>query len=606
MKKDLTLNDYLEKERNREEIIGSSAKLVDVLDGANKVNDIDLSNSALKEIEDRNRKLISIIEDPYFNNLRVAIERTNFDTPIFLSTTKTLDTSSLTTATKAFDTSALTTAAKALDISAFTTAAKAFDTSALTTAAKAFDTSVFTTLTKAFDTSALTTAAKAFDTSVFTTAAKALDASSFASVIKNIDISCLSPATKSYVSSVTSLSPISKIYLSELQRIERKTDNLNRQDIIKSPIFAEAKSIQDELIKIEPRIGVLPITTLEKAIESNDPEAFEKAKQEIISIERAEQVQVSVSNIPLLEINPFQNRPIDILIITGLPIELRIFCEVLQVKNRWFSEKYTAEYYFASVRADNKEFSIALTFGEDMGNFYSSQITNAAIEDLNPKAVISAGIGYTLNPNKLQLCDLHITNSIVYWGMTSKEYGKAGRKERAIYTRVKSNHLFDEVRKYKDGLRGGKTPFVEWKKKLAKCVQPKVSEDKVRKVLEEINCVIKCGVPTHIFNEQPNVELGKTMVSDDVVIASIDEIKKRSIFDSGNENHLSGEMEAAGVAMSLANRKSSIEFLAIRGISDFGFGKEELEDYSNEFRIIAATRAATFIKSFLESNPTLQ
>ena len=64
------------------------------------------------------------------------------------------------------------------------------------------------------------------------------------------------------------------------------------------------------------------------------------------------------------------------------------------------------------------------------------------------------------------------------------------------------------------------------------------------------------------------------MVSDDAVIASIDEIKKRSLFDAGNENHISGEMEAAGVAMAIDNRRAIIEFIAIRGISDFGFGKE--------------------------------
>ena len=153
-------------------------------------------------------------------------------------------------------------------------------------------------------------------------------------------------------------------------------------------------------------------------------------------------------------------------------------------------------------------------------------------------------------------------------------------------------------------LRCGKTPFAQWLEN-SRYSQPAVNEDKVKDVLKEIDKAVKCGIPKKIFNERPKVQVGKTMVSDDAVIASIDEIKKRSHFDAGNENHISGEMEAAGVAMSLASRRSLIEFIAIRGISDFGFGKEALEGSSNDFRLIAAIRAATFIRSLLESDLSL-
>ena len=181
----------------------------------------------------------------------------------------------------------------------------------------------------------------------------------------------------------------------------------------------------------------------------------------------------------MLDKNPTHGDHIDVLIVTGLPLELRIFCDVFNVDSRWFSEKFVTEYYFGKVSSNNKNYSIALAFGEDMGNFYASQVTNAAVEDLNPIIVISAGIGYTLNPNKLQFCDLHITDSVVYWGLTSKEYEDSGRKVRAIPVRVKSNHLFQETRKYVEGLRNGKTPFAQWVEN-SRYDQPIVSDSKVK------------------------------------------------------------------------------------------------------------------------------
>ena len=520
MEKKLTFKDYLEKERNRENILKDSSRLDEVLESAIRINDISLSNSALKEMVERNNKLYSIVDDSSFANLKKAIERT------------------------------------VIDMSAFDSIAKSIDTSA------------------------------------------------FDSMVKSIDTSAFEPVAKSYKSLFSSISPISKIYSSELQKLKTSVEEIGLDNFVNSEAFNEAKDLQNELVRFEPDIGILPITTLENSIDSEDLDAFEKATREVNSIEIAEQIRVSNSNIPLLDTNPTKNSPIDILIVTGLPLELRIFCDVFNVDSRWFSDKFVTEYYFGTVVSDNKNYSIALAFGEDMGNFYASQVTNAAIEDLNPKIVISAGIGYTLNPNKLQLCDLHVTDSVVYWGLTSKEYEDSGRKVRAIPVRVKSNHLFQETRKYVEGLRNGKTPFAQWVEN-SRCDQPVVSSSKVDEVLKEIDKAVKCNIPTSIFNERPQIEVGKTMVSDDAVIASIDEIKKRSHFDVGNENHISGEMEAAGVAMALANRKTLIEFIAIRGISDFGFGKEALEGSSKDFRLIAATRAATFIRSLLESDLSL-
>ncbi len=520
MEKKLTFKEFLEKEKNREDILRGASRLDEVLESARRINDISLSSRALEELNDRSNKLKSIIDDSSFSAIREAAERIKVDTSSIDRIAKSIDTSSLELAKHSHDKSAV---------------------------------------------------------------------SSF---------------TESYKSLINSITPVSKLYASELQKLRASIEAANIKNILTSESFNKAKELQNELIRLEPNIGIQPITTLEKSIESDNPDPFEKAMKDVNTIELLERLKVSNADAKQLEENPFKGSSVDILIVTGLPLELRIFCDVFSVDSRWHSDKFVSEYYFGVVRSDCTKYTVALVFGQDMGNFYASQATNAGIEDLNPKIVISAGIGYTLNPSSLQLCDLHVTDSIVYWGLTSKEYEDSGRKVRAIPVQVKSNHLYQEIRKYVEGLRSGKTSYAQWRES-ARYDRPTVNLEKVNGVLKEINKAVKCGVPNTIYNELPKVEVGKTMVSDDAVIASIDQIRKRSLFDAGNENHISGEMEAAGVAMSIYNRRSMIEFIAIRGISDFGFGKEALESSSNDFRLIAAVRAASFIKGFFESDPTL-
>lgn len=604
MKKFKAFNELMEQGRKRKEILENSSKLTEVLESAIKTNNISLSYSTIKEIEERSKKIDLIINNSSFVNLAKVINQIDGGVTALAAANKAFDVSTFSSAVGTLNVPAFPTALKNLEVSAFTPAVKTLDVAAFPTSLTKLDLSALAFATKALDTSAFNQAVKALDMSVFNQKIKIPEMSAFASAVKALDISAFKSVSDTYGTFFNSVSPISKIYLSELAKIKSNIGTLAPKDIINSPVFIEAKNVQSELVKFEPSIGILPITTLEKLIESEDKGAFEKVTKEIKSIEIAEQIKVSNSDIPLLEANPYKNNRIDVLIITGLPLELLIFRGIFKVNSRWASDKFVAEYWFGSVESDNKKYSVALAFGEDMGNFHASQITNAAIDDLNPKIVISAGIGYTLNPTKLQLCDLHITDSIVFWGLTSKEYGDGNRKVRANSVRVRSNHTLQEMRKYVDGLITGKTSFAKWAKD-AEQKEPKTNAQKVDEVLSAINIAVNCGKPTTIFNKQPKVEIGKTMVSDDVVIASADEIRKRSLFDAGNESYISGEMEAAGVAMALANRRAPIEFIAVRGISDFGFGKEALESSSKEFRLIAATRAGTFIKSFLESDPTL-
>lgn len=495
----LTFKEFIERERNREILFKDASRLSEVLESVRRLNEISVSSSAMRELEERNRKLQSFLNDSSYSHLKNAVEQI------------------------------------------------ADSSSALRAAAS---------------------------------------------------------TANQYNSIFDSIIPISTIYSSELAKLRANVENTDIQSLINSSALFEAKRVQDDILKFDPDIYRLPITTLERALESNDSDAFEQAEREVEQIEFTERIRINTSDIPLKEKNPVDGESIDVLIVTGLPLELRLFCDVFNVEYRYFSDRYVAEYYFGSVESDNLRYSVALAVGEGMGNFHASQVTNAAIVDLKPKLVISAGIGYTLNPCKLQLCDLHITDSIVYWGLTSKEYENQGRKVRAIPVRVKSNHICQEASKYVQGIRNGKTPFSQWVEDSREN-QPEISKEKIDKVLSEIDEVVKCGIPKSVFNERPQVEVGKTMVSDDAVIASIKEIRKRSDFDAGNENHISGEMEAAGIAMALANSRSSIEFIAIRGISDFGFGKEALEKSSREFRTIAATRVATFIRGFLQSDPSL-
>ena len=558
VKKLLTFKEFLKQERNRENILKGASGLDEVLESATVIKDISLSNSALREIEERDKKLESMLDDFSFSNLKKAIGQIKIDTSAIEVKVKPITT----------DTSAkIGSGFKSVKASA------------------------------------------KIGSGFKPVKASAKIGSGIKTVEASVDRSAFESTAKSLFNTI---SPISKIYSSELEKIKSTIDISVPTNIINSEAFIEAKKIQNELIKFEPDIDILPITTLEKSIESNDPNAFEKAAEDVNSIKKAELNRVINRDLQMLDTNPAKNRPIDFLIVVGLPEELNTFRNFFNVASYWESDVFSSTtYFFGEIESKTKIYSVALVYGEDMGNFYALQVTNAAIDDLQPKVVISAGMGYTLNPYKLGLCDLHITNEIMYWGLTSKEYESTDRKEatkvRSIPVRVRSNHLYQESRKYEKGIRIGKTSFETWKELVKRKLPPKseIMDANINAFLKEIDGVIHCGIPKKIFNESPKVVVGKTMVSDDAVIASIDAIRRRSLFDAGNESNISGEMEAAGVAMAVANRKSSIEFIAIRGICDFGFGKNVLEDLSTEFRLIAAYRVATFIRSFLESDLTL-
>lgn len=580
-KKSLSFNEIIKKERNRFEILERSSSLSEVLKSAIKANDLSLSTSTLKEFEDRGVKLQRINDSSSFVNLKKAMKQIDSENTVTASIARSINLSTSAAIAKSINTSAFASIVRSMNLSTSNSIAESMNSSTSAALAKSIKT-----------------------TSAFASIADSMNTSVFASIAKSMNTAKFQSEAKLYEPFFNSITPISKIYSSELVKLESDIARLGLKNIVHSEAFIKAKSIEAELIRFEPSVSILPITTLEKSIQSEDPEPFLKARQEIKIIESIEQIQVTKADIPLQTDNPAKDKRIDILIITGLPLELNIFCDVFNVQSRWQSEKFNAQYYFGSVKSKNKVYSVALCCGIGMGNFNAALITNAAVEDLNPKIVISAGIGYTLNPCKLQLCDLHITNMIVHWGLTSKEYEGSGRKVRTSPVQVKSSHLFQEVRDYEAGLKKGSTSFAQWKKN-SKCSEPKYSKPKVNKVLKEINFAVKCGKPKSIFNESPNIEIGSTMVSDDAVIASLEEITKRSLVHAGNEAQISGEMEAAGIALALAIRKAPIEFIAIRGISDFGFGKEALETSSGEFRLIAATRAATFIESLIKSDLTL-
>ena len=604
VKSNLTFIEIIEKERLRESIIGNSSKLTDVLKYAIQSDDLSLSKSTIKEFEDRGRKLKIIANNMAFKNLNNVIKQTDFDNTVKTGLQKhiigepqnipkfsdafTVDIKN----PKYFDVISkslqLTAASKsALNLSAFASIANSMNLSS----------------TIAKDIISSSNAANLMGLKASKLIAQSMNTSALNSVAESISALRLKNHTRTYESFFNSVSPISKIYFTELARLESQVKELKPADFINSNAFIIAKKIESELVEYDPSVNVLPITVLEKSIQSEDPDAFLKAREVVEVIEVIEQSQVRNADVPIIENNPIKKNQLDILIITGLPLELNIFRNIFQVDSRWQSDKFHAQYYFGKINSDYRTYTIALACGQDMGNFHASQITNAALEDLRPKIVISAGIGYTLNPNKLQLCDLHITNTILHWGLTSKEY-QEGRKVRSTHAQTKSIHLFQEIRDYEAGLKNGKISFQQWRADST-CKQPKISVAKVKKVLKDIHGSINCGVPEKFFNEQPNIIVGSTMVSDDAVIASLEEINKRSLFAAGIEAQVSGEMEAAGISMSIAIRKTPIEFIAIRGMSDFGFGKEALEEKSKEFRNIAATRVATFLVSLIKSDLTL-
>ena len=80
VKKLLTFKEFLKQERNRENILKGASGLDEVLESATVIKDISLSNSALREIEERDKKLESMLDDFSFSNLKKAIGQIKIDT----------------------------------------------------------------------------------------------------------------------------------------------------------------------------------------------------------------------------------------------------------------------------------------------------------------------------------------------------------------------------------------------------------------------------------------------------------------------------------------------------------------------------------------------
>ena len=155
-------------------------------------------------------------------------------------------------------------------------------------------------LNSIIDNSAYSSIQKAIDSSFFKSTDSMIDASAFKSISESIDTSLLQSVSTKYKSIFNSISPISEIYSSELQKLRSSFETIGLKSFINSDEFIEAKNLQSELIKFEPDIGILPITTIEKSIKSEDPDIFEKATKEIHSIEIVEQIRVSNSDIPYI------------------------------------------------------------------------------------------------------------------------------------------------------------------------------------------------------------------------------------------------------------------------------------------------------------------
>ena len=138
------------------------------------------------------------------------------------------------------------------------------------------------------------------DTSAFGNITNSIDKSAINSVLKSIDSSATQSISNSYKSLINSITPISKIYNSELEKLKGSIENINLKNFLNSESFIRANELQDELIRLEPDIGIQPITTLKNSIESEEPDPFDKAARDVSTIELIEQLKVSNSDTKLL------------------------------------------------------------------------------------------------------------------------------------------------------------------------------------------------------------------------------------------------------------------------------------------------------------------
>jgi len=261
----------------------------------------------------------------------------------------------------------------------------------------------------------------------------------------------------------------------------------------------------------------------------------------------------------------------DVLILVPLKEEINEFVNIFYCDDS-YHRVGTAKLYFSTINNVN----ITIIQPKYMGQTDATAAASMILEKAKPKYVIIAGIAAGFDKGDQNLGDVLIPDSILH---------------------------YDRIRKVKDGSEGGiitdsNADIYKSSLSLVQSLDDFYNKSPLYKMWKidnqkKINSV-------QDFSEIPNVLIGETLASADEVQASEAVIKKLTSF---NRKLIGQDMESAGVHVASNYYDNECDIVTIRGISDWGANKEDLEeDTGGKIRKYAARRCASFIKSYLNSD----
>lgn len=265
----------------------------------------------------------------------------------------------------------------------------------------------------------------------------------------------------------------------------------------------------------------------------------------------------------------------DILIIAPLEEEIDEFKGVFSCNDR-AHRKGNSKLFFSEVNGKK----VTILQPNNMGQTDATAAAANIIESAKPSFVFVSGIAAGFDKDPQRLGDILIPESILQYDRIRKVQDvineNTGKSTTETKTSSKQYPVSDELFKSLEDFVKHSESYKDW-----------INEN----TIENENC--------SDFSTIPKAFLGETMASADEVQSSEKRIKELS---KTNRKIIGQDMESAGVIVASTYSDYNPKVITVRGISDWGAGKESLEsETSGEVRAQTARRTASFIKKYLES-----
>lgn len=271
------------------------------------------------------------------------------------------------------------------------------------------------------------------------------------------------------------------------------------------------------------------------------------------------------------------NQNIDIGILTVIRAELESTLKALGMSNKHIMRESDETIYYVKdieSKLNNRKIRVALSCIGDAGNVKSGIATESFIKDFSPKIMVLVGIAAGIK-KKVKIGDVILAERVVAYERASIEKYKG---KEIIIPRPDIPEITHPIRQLIVNYFPNDSKLLTLFNKIGGTF-PSITDEKL-KILYDGHIATKINVIT------------STIASGEKLLKNPDKLKWLQRNTHGKIE--SGEMEAAG--FSAACDKHKIDWLIIRGISDFGDKKK-----NDDFHIFASFTASTVLADLIKN-----